>query len=507
MLARSLGHLFATAAAEFGDKSALITTARTMTFTELDAQSNQLANGLAELGIQVGDRVSLYAPNSWEWVVSYFAVLKMGGVINPLNMMLTGEEVVTMTKDCGAVAIIAASEKAQNLTGLQQNLSARRLIAFGNNIPEGFIEFGGLMDGNDETFPLVDVDVHDLASIVYTSGTTGHPKGAMLSHYNILLNTAMSATMHNRNDRDTVVSALPCSHVYGNIVMNAAFAYGMTLVLHQSFAERDILESIQSHKATMFEGVPTMFMYLLNFPDLTSYDLSSLTRCTVGGQTMPVAKMEQVIAKFGCPLIELWGMTEIGGLGATHTVYGPGKLGSIGVAMPHTRVRIGDTADAAKTMPVGEPGELMVQGGIVMGGYYGNESATNDTISADGWLRTGDIAHMDEDGFVFIVDRLKDLIITAGYNVYPAEIERVVAQHPGVAMVAVGSVPDEDKGELAKAYIISAENTQATPEEIISFCREKLAAYKVPRFVQFVEDFPKTSSGKILRRKLSELDD
>jgi long-chain acyl-CoA synthetase len=221
---------------------------------------------------------------------------------------------------------------------------------------------------------------------------------------------------------------------------------------------------------------------------------------------MPVPKMEEVEQRFGCPLIELWGMTEIGGLGTTFAANGPIKHGSIGVALPYTEARIADTEDADKTLPVGEVGELMIKGGIVMQGYYGNEQATRETIEPDGWLHTGDVASMDDDGCVFIVDRKKDMILTAGFNVYPAEIERVVAGHPDVALVAVGSIPDEVKGELAKAYIVPKTGAAPDADNIIAYCREHLAAYKVPRAVQFVDDLPKTSTGKVMRRELKTLD-
>jgi long-chain acyl-CoA synthetase len=280
----------------------------------------------------------------------------------------------------------------------------------------------------------------------------------------------------------------------------------MTLVLHPVFEEKAILQSIQDHRATMFEGVPTMYMFMLNHPELDAFDLSSLRCCTVGGQTMPVPKMEEVEQRFGCPLIELWGMTEIGGLGTTFAANGPIKHGSIGVALPYTEARIADTEDADKTLPVGEVGELMIKGGIVMQGYYGHEQATRETIEPDGWLHTGDVASMDEDGCVFIVDRKKDMILTAGFNVYPAEIERVVAGHPDVALVAVGRIPDEEKGELAKAYIVPKVGADPNADDIITYCREHLAAYKVPRAVQFVDDLPKTSTGKVMRRELKTLD-
>lgn len=221
---------------------------------------------------------------------------------------------------------------------------------------------------------------------------------------------------------------------------------------------------------------------------------------------MPKPKMEEVEQRFGCPMIEVWGMTELGGLGTTFAANGPVKHGSIGVGLPYTDVRIADAEDASKTMLSGEVGELMVKGGTVMQGYYGNEQATRDTIEADGWLHTGDLASMDEDGCIFIVDRKKDMILTSGFNVYPAEIERVVAGHPDVALVAVGSIPDEIKGELAKAYIVPKKGVSPNSQSIIDYCRERMAAYKVPRAVQFVDDLPKTSTGKVMRRELKTLD-
>ena len=221
---------------------------------------------------------------------------------------------------------------------------------------------------------------------------------------------------------------------------------------------------------------------------------------------MPVAKMEEVEKRFACPLIELWGMTELAGLGTTFPSHGPHKLGSIGIALPHVEARVADVGDTSKAMPRGEVGELMIRGPIVMQGYYGNEAATRETIEPDGWLHTGDLARMDEDGAIFIVDRRKDMINTSGFKVFPAEIERVVAAHHGVAMVAVGSQPDDLKGEIAKAYVVLKPGASVDAEDIIALCRKELAAYKVPRAVQFVPDLPKTSTGKIMRRELRKLD-
>ena len=503
----SIGEIPYTAAKRFGDKTALILPERQLSFNELETLTNRCANALAKLGVKPGDRVTLYSGNCWEWIVSYYGALKTGAVINPINVMLTPGEVEFVANDCGATVIIASHEKALSIQGVKENSQVKELIAFGDEtLPEGLLSFNELLANSDDSFEMGDIDPESLSTIGYTSGTTGHPKGACLSHRNILLNIALTALMHQRAENETIVNALPCPHVYGNVVMSVAIQNGMTLVLHPAFDEKTILQSIQDHGATMFDGVPTMYMFLLNHPEFDNYDLSSLRCCTVGGQTMPTPKMEEVEQRFGCPLIELWGMTELGGLGTTFASNGPIKHGSIGVALPYTEARIADTEDASKTLPAGEVGELMIKGGIVMQGYYGNEQATRDTIEPDGWLHTGDVASMDEDGCVFIVDRKKDMIITAGFNVYPAEIERIVAGHPDVALVAVGSIPDEEKGELAKAYIVPKTGVTPNSDDIIAYCREHLAAYKVPRAVQFVDDLPKTSTGKVMRRELKTLD-
>jgi long-chain acyl-CoA synthetase len=499
----SLGEVLPLAARRFGDRTALVIEGRSFSFRHLDDLSSALAASLARLGVRPGDRVTLYAPNSWEWIVSYYGALKTGAVINPINVMLTPAEVAYVTKDCGASALVGAPDKIA--AALEAGLTGLRAIAFGDSSVDGAIPFNELV-AKPASFEPVAVKPHALSTIGYTSGTTGHPKGAMQSHRAVILNVAMLAQMQLKSPLDTVVTAVPCPHVYGNVIFNGAMMYGTTLVLHPRFDANEILTSIQAHNATMFEGVPTMYMYMLVHPELHAFDLSSLTRCTVGGQTMPVAKMQAVEERFGCPLIELWGMTELAGAGTTFPSYGPHKLGSIGIPLPHVEARIADVADPAETMPRGEVGELMIRGPIVMQGYYGNEQATRETIEPDGWMHTGDLATMDEDGAIFIVDRKKDMINTAGFKVFPAEIERVIAAHPSVAMVAVGSQPDEFKGEVAKAYVVLKPGARGDAEGILSFCREQLAAYKAPRALQFVADLPKTSTGKIMRRELRKLD-
>lgn len=505
-LPATLADLVRHAARRYGAKTALVFEDQRWSFAQLDAASDAVAGNLAALGVRPGDVVSLFSPNRPEWIVAYYGVLKLGAVVNPLNLMLTPDEVAYAVNDCGAVAIIGSDDRIAALEGVRAATRLRHCIAYGGRPPGFATGFEALLAPSAAPPAAADPDPGAPSTIAYTSGTTGHPKGAVLSHRSVLTNTAMTATMHLRGPQDVVVSALPCSHVYGNVVMNAAIAYGMTLVLHASFDVERVLASIAQHRATMFEGVPTMYMYLLNSPRLPDFDLSSLTRCTVGGQTMPEAKMRLVEAALGCPLIELWGMTELGGLGTTHSAYGPKRLGSIGVALPHLEARIAASDGSDAVVPAGEVGELQIRGPVVMSGYLGRPEATAQTIDAQGWLRTGDLARIDAEGYIYVVDRLKDMIITAGFNIYPAELERTIAEHPDVAMVAVGSIPDEAKGELAKAYIVPRQGTSPDAAALEAFCRARLAAYKVPRAFQFVADLPKTSSGKVLRRKLREID-
>jgi long-chain acyl-CoA synthetase len=498
---QSIGALIGVSARRYGDKTALIVGDRAWTFRQIDEMSSLVAKSLGQCGVKPGDVVSIYSPNCAQWVIAYYGILKCGGVVNPLNLMLTASEAAYAIEDCNAKVVFGQVEK---LNALQQELvdKERTLISFGE--PAAGIKcFADLMTVElSEDYPVAGITPEHASTIGYTSGTTGKPKGAILSHRAILLNTAMTATFHVRTQADTVVSALPCSHVYGNIVMNSAIACGMTLVLHPAFNDEAILRSIEKYGATLFEGVPTMYMYLLNSPHLDKYDLSSLTRCTVGGQTMPVAKMQQVEERFGAPLIELWGMTELGGLGTTHCVYGPRKLGSIGIPLPFLQARIAQPDAGDKALEPGAVGELLIRGPVTMMGYHHRPEATAEAVDPDGWLHTGDLAYIDEDGFIFLVDRLKDMIITGGYNIYPAELERVLCEHPAVAMAAVVGVPDDIKGELAKAFVVLVADAASTADDLLAFCRERLAAYKVPREVQFVSDLPKTSSGKVMRRVL-----
>jgi len=500
------GDILPVAAARFGDKPALVTATRTLSFTELDELSDRVAAWLVERGVRPAQPVSLYAQNRWEWVVTYHGALKAGAVVNPVNVMLTPEELAFVLRDCGAAAVFTSAEQAATVVELTRDLPRLdTVVAFGPAVTsgqaEGAIAFGEVLRCAAPA-PRIEVDPAAPSTIGYTSGTTGHPKGAVQSHRAVLWNCACTATMHGRNIDDVVVTALPAPHVYGNVVINGTFLAGGTVVLMERFAPDQTLRLISEHRATLFEGVPAMYSMLLADPALDQADLSSLTRCTVGGQTISISTIERWQQRSGAPLIELWGMTEVAGLGTTHPLHAPPVPGSIGVPLPGVQVRVADLEDPRRDAAPGTPGELMVRGPIVMLGYHGNEAATAEAIGPDGWLHTGDVATMDDIGYIFLVDRLKDMIITGGYNVYPAEVERVLASHPSVAMVGVGPVPDPVKGELACAYVVRAPGADPSEEDLIAHVSDRLAAYKRPRLIRFVDELPKTSTGKIMRREL-----
>jgi long-chain acyl-CoA synthetase len=491
------------AASRFADKTALVTDDRTMTFAELDAASSRAAGALHSRGVEPGQTVSLYSQNRWEWLVAYHGALKAGAVVNPINVMLTTDEVEYVLRDARSAAVFVGADQAGKLVEATARIPQQcDVIVFGSTEVPGTVAFQTLLDtpaDSVEHQPRLDAT----CTIGYTSGTTGHPKGAVQSNRAVIQNFGLTATMHGRTDADIVVTALPAPHVYGNVAINSTWLVGGTVVLMERFDPATTLARIGEHRATMFEGVPAMYAAMLSHPELDNADLSSLTRSTVGGQTMPETTIERWEQRSDAPLIELWGMTELAGLGTTHPLHAQGPRGSIGIPLPGMEVRLADLRDPTREAADGEAGELLIRGPVVMKSYFGNEAATREVLDKSGWLRTGDVARRDENGFLFIVDRLKDMIITGGYNIYPAEIERVLSAHPDIAMVAVGAVPDETKGELACAYVVRAHGSTLTEQEIIDFSAQHLAAYKRPRMVRFVGDLPKTSSGKIMRRKLS----
>ena len=457
--------------------------------------------------MEPGDRVTLYGPNSWQWLVAYYAIAKTGAVVNPVNTLLTAEEVQYILRDCGARAIVASHDKAGALMDMKGNTGLSEVVIWGEAAPRGATPFDRWLELGSPCFTPRPRARKDAGAICYTSGTTGHPKGAVQTQRSIIATAKGTALMHTRTGADTVVSPLPAPHVYGSCVLNAGMLSGATLVMLPRFTEEGVLEAIQANRATVFDCVPTAYYYLLAHPKFASYDLSSLNRCTVGGQTLPVAKSNEWTERTGVPVLELWGMTELAGAATFNPFWGDNKPGTIGLPMPGMYCKVVDVDNVDKEVPTGERGELMIKGPLVMDGYANNEKSTQETIRPDGWMHTGDIATVDEEGYYTIVDRKKDMILTAGYNVYPAELERVLCMHASVALAAVCGVADEAKGELAKAYVMLKPGASASGKELVEHCRQHLAAYKLPRAVQFVANVPITGSGKIMRRLLKDVDD
>jgi long-chain acyl-CoA synthetase len=494
------------AAQRHPDKTALVTGDRRWTYRQLDDMSNAFALALQQRGISGGSVVSLYGQNSAEWLIAYHGTLKAGAVVNPVNVMLTGPELSYVLNDCQSRVLLAGAEQAEVADNVISGVESLELFGVFDDSRPRAASFSDLIASRSNrclrtpgTQPL------HLCSIAYTSGTTGHPKGVMQSHRSVLLNCALTATMHGRAESDIVVTALPCAHVYGNVVINSTFIAGGTVVLMERFRAAEALRLIGTERATIFDGVPAMYAMVLSDDALAQSDLTSLRMCTVGGQTSPPELIDRWQQRAGVPLIEVWGMTEISGLGTTHSVYAPRAAGSIGVALPGIEVRVAPLDGSNAEIPTGERGELVVRGPVVMLGYHGRPEATAEVLSPDGWLRTGDVAHVDDTGHFFIVDRIKDMIVTAGYNVYPAEIERVIATHPDVSMVGVGRRHDDVRGEVAVAYVVPRRGAALGVEAVMDHCRTHLAAYKRPRAVEIVATLPTTSSGKVMRRRLNEL--
>ena len=500
-IAETLADLPAVAAQKFGEKLALVCGEVALSFAEVDRRVSDRARELAALGLGPGDHVILHVRNGWEWVVAYYAIVRVGAAVVPANILLVPEEVGYIASDCGAGAIIAPAEKREDIMRAD---GAQRIKHYITVTAEGTTEVKAEISSHRlaEDLGIEEVRPDSIAMISYTSGTTGVPKGAVLTHRSIMLNVQMTSTMHMRSDQDVIVTALPFAHVYGYVVLNSVFLCGSTLVIFERFNTSLLLSAVQKHRATLLDGVPTMYCYLLACKEITSYDLTSLTRCTVGGQTMAISQMMEIEESLGCPLLELWGMTELAGLGTTHPLYGPRRLGSVGVPMPFIECRIAAIDDPTRVLGFDEVGELMVRGPTMMLKYWGAPEETDEAIYNGEWLHSGDVGYRDKDGYYYIIDRSRDMIITAGYNIYPSEIEKVISQMPAVLMVGVGPISDANKGELPKAYIVLKNSEDCTVQDVMSHCRAHLASYKLPRQVEFVKELKRTSSGKIIRHQL-----
>jgi long-chain acyl-CoA synthetase len=459
----------------------------------LDAGTKLMAGLLAEKGVGRGDRVGIMLPNVPYFAVAYFGVLRGGGIVVPMNVLLKRREVAFYLSDSGAKLLLAwhgFAEEAQ--AGADDAGVECVLVAPG--------EFEQLLGTAQPRAEVADTEDDDTAVILYTSGTTGTPKGAELTHANLKRNCEAARDLFDLGADAVTLGALPLFHAFGQTCgLNATIAGGGVLTLIPRFDPAKALEIIARDRVTVFEGVPTMYNAMLHYPEASSFDTSTLQVCASGGAAMPVEVMHGFEEKFGCKVLEGYGLSETSPVASFNHPDRERKAGSIGTPIEGVEMKLVD--DDGQDVPAGGVGEIVIRGHNVMKGYWNRPDATAEAIR-DGWFHTGDMARMDEDGYFFIVDRKKDMIIRGGYNVYPREIEEILYEHPDVREVAVVGVPHEELGEEVGAAVALKDGAEVTPEQLRAFVKGQVAAYKYPRFVWLVEDLPKGPTGKILKREI-----
>jgi len=495
----NLSSLLDQAAADQPDRPALRMDDLVLTYAQLREAAGRMSTLLASAGIEPGDRVGLMLPNVPAFPIAFYGALAAGAVVVPMNPMLKSREVGYYLSDSGARVVLAWHAAAGEAAKGAADAGAQTIAVATPDLAGLLAEHAPATEqagrGND-----------DDAVILYTSGTTGKPKGAELTHANLVRNAELTAqTLLQNNPDDVMMGCLPLFHVFGlTCGLNATVAAAGTLTLLPRFDPAKALEIIQRDKVTIFEGVPTMYAAILHHPEADPAMAATLRVCVSGGASMPVEIMRGFEEKFGCIILEGYGLSETSPVASFNHPDKVRKPGSIGTPVEGVQLRLVD--DAGQTVPDGEIGEIAIRGHNVMKGYWGKPEATAEAIT-DGWFRTGDLAKVDSDGYYYIVDRKKDLIIRGGYNVYPREIEEVLHEHPAVAEVAVIGIPHPDLGEEVGAAVALKPGASATPAELREFARDKMAAYKYPRQVWLVESLPKGPTGKILRREVHPAED
>ncbi|MGH2740827.1 MAG: long-chain-fatty-acid--CoA ligase [Actinomycetota bacterium] len=505
----SLSDLVRRSAERRPEKTALIFGASNLSYELVEERVRLTAGVLHDLGVRKGDRVALLVGNVPEFVYALHGALRIGAVACPLNVMLTPEEVGYMLADAEAKVVVVEPPFAPTVLAVRDRLDSveQILVTARPPIPSGTLSWDELI-GDASDPPQVEVGADDVALITYTAGTSANPKGAVLTHGNLLANLAQISAVPAlmEAESDIVLLALPLFHIYAlNVVLGVTFREAATAVLVERFDPTRTLELVEEHRVSVLFGAPPMFQAWLQTAGERDVDLSSVRLAVSGAAALPAAVLRAFRDRFGITIWEGYGLTETAPAVTTNALGPEAKADSIGLALPGVDVRLVD--EDGEDVEEGDPGEIVLRGPNVFGGYW-NKPELNDAAFRDGWFRTGDVAYRDEDGYLFLVDRKKDLIIVSGFNVYPKEVEEAIASHPGVAECAVISVPDERTGEAVKALVVPTPGaTGATPtqEEILEHCRGLLARFKLPREIDFVEALPKHATGKVVRRALREL--
>ncbi len=522
--------LLARAAKEHPDAVATRFYGREMTYRELDAAASRFAGGLRRIGVKPGDRVSVLMPNCPQFVVAFFGVIRAGGVVVQTNPLYTPRELAEMYNDSGVETVVCVDLYFKNVAKARESTGVKRVVVtdIKEYLPGLLAALYPIKKKKDhgkivipqapwvhgfqdllasEPFSREPEDLDSVAVLQYTGGTTGTPKGAMLTHRNLVVNAHQAIAWFPglAPGRERFLCAIPFFHVYGlTTALLGPIVIAAAMVIHPNPREIEpIMKLITKTRPTIFPGVPTMYVAMVNHPKISKYDLKSVRACIAGAAPLPPEVRRKFEAITGGKLVEGYGLTEASPVTHANPIFGMYKEG-IGIPFPDTDAKVVDIDTGARDLAVGEAGELAIKGPQVMKGYWNKPEETAKVITRDGWLLTGDIAVMDEDGYFRIVDRKKDMILCSGYNVYPREVEDVLFTHPAVKEAAVIGVPDPYRGETVKAFLILKDGAAATDRDIVAFCKERLAPFKVPRQIEFVKELPKTMVGKVLRRKLRE---
>ncbi len=493
---------------QFGAYDFLVFEGKPYSNVELRRMANRLAHGLQALGVGAGDKVVVLMPNSPEVIVAFQALLRLGATVIPVLFLLGVNEVEYILRDSEASVVITSSIFLDKLKQAADSVPTVRHIISADGADER--SFTHLMSNQPDEFALRDTDAHEVAVMLYTSGTTGRPKGVMLTHLNLYSNAKLSfvtaefaRTDYNSKPEDAVsLLALPLAHSYGLTVMNIGFLSGARYMLMAWFEAERAMQLIQQHKVTQFSGVPTMYAYMLNHANFDQYDLSSVKSWGSGSAPLPLEVQRVFDAKIGQPILEGYGLSEYSPVVASNRADRPNKRGSIGLPIFGTEVRVVDDDDC--TLPVGELGELVVRGPCVMKGYYHLPDLTARVLR-NGWLHTGDMARMDDDGYLYIVERKDDMIIRGGENIYPREVEEVLYHHSAVAEASVIGVPDATLGQEVHAFVVLKNGAAASEDDVITFCQQHIAKFKTPKRVTVVSSLPKNIIGKTLRKELRRI--
>ena len=486
-------------AAERPAHPAILFEGRRIGFAELDTAASRLAHALSAHGVSAGDRVALFLPNVPEFAIVFFAAQKLGAVTVSINAIFRSAEVEYLLNDSGAKVVFTVGELAQ-FVPRERCPALEQVVICEGDTPAGAATLAAWCAGRDARFELVERAADAPASLLYSSGTTGFPKGVTLTQSNISSNVATAARYSGYRPDDRLAVFLPLFHVYGqNYIMNAAVQAGATIVLFRRFVPDPVLEAIARERVTLFFGVPTIFIGLLSM-DLSKYDLSSIRYEMSAAATMPEEISRRWTERFGRRVYEGYGLTECSPFACYNDLI-EHRFGSVGRAVEGFELAIFDEAD--RELPRGEWGEIVIRGPGVMKGYWNRPEDTAQALRG-GWLHSGDIGRMDDDGYVFIVDRVKDMINLSGFKVWPAEVEQYLYKLPQVQEVAVYGLPHPDKGEQVVAAVVPKPGQRLTADEVIAYCRANIAAYKVPARVDIVSELPKSATGKILKRVLRD---